>query len=198
VVRLCCSPSVVDGIQHTSGDTISGIANNSLDKRGNIILRRSTVESFWGNVDKSSITECWNWNGCILGGARGGYGLFGNKIWNGERLAHRISWLLNYGEIPDGLCVLHKCDNRKCVNPEHLFLGTNYDNVLDRQRKGRGHASRNVGMLNGMSTISDADVLLIRSVDLPLAEISSLFNVAISTVSMIRNNLLRGKITCQK
>ena len=53
--------------------------------------------------------------------------------------AHRVSWMIHNGDIPDRLCVLHKCDNRICTNPEHLFLGTNADNVSDREQKSRGN-----------------------------------------------------------
>jgi hypothetical protein len=75
-------------------------------------------------------------------------------------------------------------------------LGTNYDNVLDRQHKGRGHAPRNIGEANGMSKISDADVALIKSINLPLKRTSELFGISQAAVSMIRNNLRRSKKKC--
>ncbi len=75
---------------------------------------------------------CWEWNGTFRG-------LYGRLNIGQQRnvAAHRISYNLFKGEIPTGLNVLHACDNPKCVNPEHLFLGTNKDNVDDRQKKGR-------------------------------------------------------------
>ena len=81
---------------------------------------------------KVGLTGCWVWVGRPN---TSGYGTFSlNK--KRER-AHRVSWMLNRGPIPEGLQVLHKCDNPPCVNPDHLFLGTNADNVKDRVSKGR-------------------------------------------------------------
>lgn len=71
---------------------------------------------------------CWVWSGRTN---RQHYGTLG------ERLAHRISYEFYVGPIPEGLCVLHRCDNPPCVNPKHLFLGTRADNAEDRDRKGR-------------------------------------------------------------
>lgn len=81
-------------------------------------------------------TGCIEWiasrDGC-------GYGMF--RFGGRSQRAHRVAWILTFGGIPDGLQVLHKCDNPPCVNPDHLFLGTNHDNVLDAVAKGR-HGGR--------------------------------------------------------
>jgi hypothetical protein len=90
---------------------------------------------FWSKVDKSAV--CWLWNGSRN---RRGYGLF--NIDRRSRLAPRIAWTLTVGAIPDGMSVLHKCDNPPCVNPEHLFLGTMRDNVLDMLQKNRANPAK--------------------------------------------------------
>lgn len=91
------------------------------------------LKRFWSKVAfTANPNKCWEWQ---AGKTKYGYGEL--MIKNKQVYAHRLSWELTYGEIPDGLFVCHKCDNPKCVNPNHLFLGTNLDNVRDMVSKGR-------------------------------------------------------------
>lgn len=91
-------------------------------------------DRFWDLVDKQDEEGCWLWKGSIYDTGMG----YGVLSYQSKHLqAHRVSYELEYGEIPVGLCVLHKCDNPPCVRPDHLFLGTRKDNAEDRHRKGR-------------------------------------------------------------
>lgn len=91
------------------------------------------VLRFWEKVDQSQGDDgCWEWQAACNDDGYGNIGINGRT-----RRAHRVAWHLTHGPIPQGLHVLHHCDNRKCVNPAHLFLGTNLDNIRDRQQKGR-------------------------------------------------------------
>lgn len=90
----------------------------------------SPQERFWSQVDKSG--NCWLWVGLKN---VGGYGRI--RVDGQQTTAHRFSYELHYGPIPDGMLVCHKCDTPACVNPSHLFLGTNLDNIQDRTQKGR-------------------------------------------------------------
>lgn len=97
------------------------------------------IERFWSHVDKSG--ECWVWVACRrpLRNGLPGYGLFQVKVAGKWKCfgAHRFSYELSTGESPGRLFVLHKCDNMACVRPEHLFLGTQQDNMDDMFSKGR-------------------------------------------------------------
>jgi len=99
--------------------------------------KKSLVDRFWSKFKRPK-GKCWNWLASL---DTSGYGLIreshGSRNCSTTHKAHRLSWMLFNGPIPDGLYVLHKCDNPKCVNPGHLFLGTALDNAQDRDKKGR-------------------------------------------------------------
>lgn len=126
---------------------------------------------FWSKVTlKANLYLCWEWNASK---DTGGYGIFSvNGVAQG---AHRVAYLLVNETIPEGMHVLHTCDNRSCVNPNHLFLGTNHDNVMDKVAKGRqGRPKGNLsgahthpekilkGSSLGTSKLTESDVIKIR------------------------------------
>lgn len=95
-------------------------------------------ERFWSKVQKTD--GCWLWT------ATRKPGWYGKFRFNGKQEnAHRVAYILTYGTIPDGLWVLHRCDNPLCVRPDHLYLGTHQDNVRDRQERGRAACGDNNG-----------------------------------------------------
>lgn len=121
--------------------------------------RRSTPErQFWKHVQRVPHVECWLWQGAI----GWGYGVFHAK---GQTLrAHRFSWELHNGPICDGLQVLHKCDVRACVNPAHLFLGTQLENIQDMDAKGRRVTKYNPrrGETHADAKLTTSDIVAIR------------------------------------
>jgi hypothetical protein len=82
---------------------------------------------------------CWVWSGATAAG----YGKIGRKRPMSPISVHRMSYMIHFGKIKDGLFVLHKCDNKLCVNPDHLFLGTQKDNIRDMRNKNRGTKGEN-------------------------------------------------------
>lgn len=144
------------------------------------------MKRFWDKVNKNTDTGCWEW----IGGKRDGrYGAFklNGKNYRPHRLVYE--WF-NNKKIPNNLLICHKCDNPKCVNPEHLFLGTNQDNADDMVKKGRSsNGDDRKGENNLGNKLKNNDVLEIRKLikeGLTNIEIAKKYNVHHATISLIR------------
>lgn len=142
-----------------------------------------------------SDSGCWLWNGarkvCRRGTHRYGWVTFNGK----QMAAHRAAWILFHGQIAPGMVICHRCDDPACVNPNHLFLGTQAENVADMIGKGRkwiGNAVRKSDGLPVRAKLSDNDVALVRSLRALGArqrDIADYFNVSQGCISQ----LLTGK-----
>ena len=132
--------------------------------------RKPLAERLAKRLDKSVPSGCWEWRGYAVRG----YGQINDGA--GARvLTHRVAWQLANGPIPDGLLVLHRCDNPPCCNPNHLFLGTDADNRADAVQKGR--ASRK---------LSGEDVLAIRVMAGSNRQIAAVFGISHAMVGHIK------------
>jgi hypothetical protein len=125
------------------------------------------AERFWSKVRQADIEDCWEW---MASTCNSGYGQFGDKIhsrWT-MRLAHRVAYELVYGSVPGHLLVCHRCDNKLCCNPLHMFLGTHTDNALDMRRKGRQVSPARLSFLTrgergGRAILTEVAVMDIRA-----------------------------------
>jgi len=142
---------------------------------------------FWEKVDKRGPDECWEWKGSKT---KTGYGRINNGTHSGSPLrAHRVSWEIHNGPIPEGKYVLHRCDNPGCVNPRHLWIGSQADNIRDMDRKGRRKTVSRKGEGNGNAKLTRRTVCKIRGfldAGYSLRQIASMFNIHYSTVHDIK------------
>lgn len=153
------------------------------------LIKRFTppMHQFWKYVDKDGPvnvavgTPCWQWTGDL---GTHGYGKIYNRLMGKQMIASRASYEINVGAIPDGLCVLHRCDNRACVNPSHFFLGTKQDNSTDCKMKGR-HVK---GEAHPRSKLKESQVLSIRADNRALRTIAADYLVCKETIRKIKQH----------
>ncbi len=138
-------------------------------------------ESFEARTMWEPNSGCLIWLGSVN---NGGYG----NIWvNGKNIrCHRYSWTRTNGKIPPQMYVLHKCDNRLCVNPHHLFLGTHQDNMDDRDAKGRGDKPK--GEANNQAKLTDLDIVNIRSDSRTHTQLAHEYKVSRQNIGLIKRH----------
>src|ERR1700761_3213143 len=177
-----------------SGDAISGlsVADHLVRRSGrlslfdrNAMLYCSPMK-FWENVQKTEY--CWNYTKRKM---KNGYArvTIGKRPNRKDQLAHRYSWELQYGMIPSGVLVCHHCDNRSCVRPSHLFLGSAADNSNDMLKKGRDRNKVFPGQANGSAKLTWAQVKKIRERKLTYKQITERYGIKHSQI----HNILSGK-----
>lgn len=128
-------------------------------------------------------TDCWLWSAPASTGRYGLFELRGDKF-----LPHRVMWSLVWGVIPTGMNVLHRCDTPRCVNPNHLFLGTHADNMRDMAEKGRGGRRDRIACISG-ATLSPEDISAIRLDPRFQKVIAANYGVNQSTISDIKRGV---------
>jgi hypothetical protein len=131
---------------------------------------------------------CMEWTGSTISD---GYGMM--KVSGKSMLAHRFSYTQAFGEIPEGQLVLHRCDNPSCVNPDHLFLGTDQDNVSDMFAKGRGRKAKGSG--HGRTNLTEDQVRSIRADPRKLRDIAADYGLGKSAVGYIKSRVNWGHIS---
>jgi hypothetical protein len=140
---------------------------------------KTLQERFDQYTDKTG--DCWLWVGHRDANGYGRLNINGQPM-----LAHRVSWMIHHGDVGNSY-VLHKCDNPQCVNPVHLFIGTQQDNITDMHTKGRSRQGHKIGSEHGMAKLNDGQVLQIRRNEESLSEAAIKYGVSETNVRDIRN-----------
>lgn len=163
----CGQATAISPVNNRSKGLVKGVPKRFIkghfSKTVAFRLKYGTIEErFWPKVDKSNPNGCWIWKGSF----HHGYGSF--KFHGQSTNAHRVAWILTHGPIEDSTDVCHNCpsgDNRKCVNPDHMFLGTRSENTKDLWKKGRAvlpPRPDNSGENSGRAILTDAKVIELR------------------------------------
>lgn len=177
----CGQPTAIARVTDAKNGYMAGQPKLFVNGHANRKRYKSIDEQFWANVARSPDGGCWDWQGTT---DRKGYGRISI---NGKRLAaHRYSYEMHHGSIPNDMYVLHRCDRPICVAPHHLFLGDQFDNMQDCNRKGRGNQA--FGERSGASKLKEAQVREIRSLrknGLSHRKIAKRFNVSANTIQAI-------------
>ena len=142
---------------------------------------KTLEERFCAKVEKIPMVECWIWNGATH---QFGYG----HIRTGKTIevAHRVAYRLFKNSIPDEMQVLHSCDVPACVNPDHLFLGTQKDNMDDMSSKGRRKSPQMFGEKNPSAKLTESDVAIVRDKINTYKQLNAMFGIGTSQIKRIR------------
>lgn len=155
--------------------------------------RNKVADRFWSKVEVANAADCWVWTAALRNKRYGCFRVVSNKS---MQQAHRVAWTLVVGPIPTGLCILHRCDNPRCVNPDHLFLGTQRDNIRDMDQKDRRNVERRIwGEKHHSAKLTDRQVIQIRNLSKQSGfnqhHAARQFGVSQSVISMIVNHKRR-------
>ncbi len=149
----------------------------------------SMADRFWAKVERGSSAQCWEWQSTR---SNKGYGKF---EFNGRQIgSHRVAWAISQGispdDIPEGVMILHNCDNRLCCNPSHIFSGSHADNMADMAAKGRGKGKPPIhkGERHHAVKLSEDQVRMVRSSPLSAPKLAPLLGVSEWAIYDIRSN----------
>lgn len=145
-------------------------------------------ERFWAKVRKTD--SCWLWTASVN---KQGYGKF-NPTRSPQWGAHRFSWFLHHGPIPEGMWVLHKCDITPCVNPDHLFLGTALENNHDMIRKGRQRYPAGLECAHSKLTAADIQQIRERIPKEPLSAIAKDYGVNPVSIFNVKHRITYAEV----
>jgi hypothetical protein len=186
---VCDALGRMSGPEHEGSDLVTGpthLASGEPSMSRQPTPRWSKekiIHRFWSRVDRLNLSGCWNWARSVDGH---GYGQF---QWNGSHArAHRVAFEICFGPIPNGVYILHRCDNPRCCNPFHLFPGTMKDNTQDMLAKGRDGHGQMPGEHNPNVRLTEEDIReirLLRQSGIRLKVIAARFGITEANVSYI-------------